>query len=96
MNRTNMKVNDEALRFVTGGDYGDSDTEWKTRTPMYKIGDTVEVYFGRLHWHTLQARIVGITTRKNDYSQDRFGYIVEYTSRFWNKETVLADEIERK
>ena len=51
-------INDEALSFVAGGDYGDSKYEHNNNVCLYKPGDVVEVYTSKFHVRTVRGTVI--------------------------------------
>ena len=87
---TNIKVmNENALLKVTGGNNGDTDIENKSRTPLFSVGQSVEVFIMHyFHIHTRHATIVAVTPHYNG-----FVYTVIYDNG--DVKEVYADDIER-
>ena len=104
-NTMTMKaMNDEALTLVTGGDLLDSYHEYQAGTPMYKVGDIVEVYSTSFHCTTNRAKIIAVEQKTNlvgkiisytglDTQTYYFEYTVQYFDLgFWT----VHSEIEKK
>ena len=96
---TKKAVNDELLTSVTGGDYGDCDTERrKLFSHMYNEGEYVEVYGTMLHWHTRRALVLKVKYSFEGDEDNRIVtpvYYVVYDDDGCH-DYVRADDIERK
>ena len=93
-------MNDDMLRKVTGGDFGDSKYEHDNNVYLYKVGDTVEVYSNILHVNTKRAVILEVKKGNVPKSQWSFSTIVSplYKCRFDDGSLAWASSntIERK
>ena len=91
-------MNDEMLTKVTGGNWGDTFTEYTNGTQLYKTGDTVEVYNTVFHVTTKRAVVMGVTTEYRIVGGVTLSHVPVYYVRYADNshEFVLAESIERK
>ena len=92
-------VNDEMLRSVTGGNYGDEVYEYTNNVQLHYVGEIVEVYRNLFHITTKRATIISVRIAKAyiiSYQQparDVPAYTVRYEDG--TTEEVLSCRIER-
>ena len=101
MMNTNVRLNNnEMLRNVAGGDYGDTRYEDKHNVQLYNVGDRVEVYDNDFHTTTERGTITEVNLEVcDDELDDNYGKLVYYYYVHFDKKgkedlEVMADDIQ--